>query len=102
MKQRLKARNSPAEEVYNNALRTGHKLLRVKNCMEDMDLFGLLFFAGGALWHTPNTELEDLASRLESEQTFKQLARMNRGWFSQARKDYDGTIGHHRNLLRIC
>ena len=67
-----------------------------------MDLFGLLFFAGGTLWHTPNPDLKDLASRLESEQTLKELADENKGWFSRARKEYDSTTGHHLNVLKTC
>jgi hypothetical protein len=67
-----------------------------------MDLFGLLFFAGGTLWRTHKQDLKDLASRLESEQTLRELADKNKGWFSRARKEYDGTTGHHPNVLTTC
>jgi hypothetical protein len=83
-------------------LRSGRKLLRLKNLMSDEDLYGLVLFSGGALYHTPYEELDDLVSRLESEQTFKQLTLLNKGWFSLARMEYYSMLGHRLNVLELC
>jgi hypothetical protein len=98
VRQLLKTHNSPAKEVHHHAFRTGRKLLRIKNQMHNMDLYGLLLFAGSALWHTNSKDLKGLVLRLESEQTFEVLTRQNKGWFSRAKKAYDGMLGRCLNL----
>jgi hypothetical protein len=98
LRQLLKTHNSAVANVHHHAFRTGHKLLRLKTQMHNMDLYGLSLFAGSALWHTPDEQLKDLALGLESEQTFEVLTMQNEGWFSRAREAYDSMLGLHLNL----
>jgi hypothetical protein len=102
LQESLGVQDSSTNEAHRTALRTGHKLLRLKSRMNNKDLYGLTLFAVGALWHTPDEELKDLESRLDSEQTFKDVTSLNRGWFSRAEKQYDGMMRHLLNVLRLC
>lgn len=70
--------------------------------MSDADLYGLVFFSGGALWHTPYQKLRDLVEPLQSEQTFKELTARHKGWFSRARKEYNGMIYRRLYDSGVC
>ena len=102
LQQLLEAHKCSAQTGPRHALRSGRKLLHLKNLMDDEDLYAFAIFSGGALYHTPYGELGDLALRLESEQTLKQLAALNKGWFRRARKGYDGMTSHPLSVLRLC
>jgi hypothetical protein len=102
LQESLGVHDSSTKEAHRTALRTGHKLLRLESHMNNKDLYGLTLFAVGALWHTPDEELQDLESRLDSEQTFKDVTALNRGWFSRAKKQYDGMMSHRLNVFRLC
>jgi hypothetical protein len=97
----LEAHKCSTQKVHRHALRSGRKLLRLKILMRDEDLYALALFSGGALYHTPYEDLRDLALRLESEQTFKNIISLDKGWFSQARKEYDSTFDHRLRVFTV-
>jgi hypothetical protein len=72
LQQLLKAHKCSAKNAHRHALKSGRKLLRLKNQMNDEDLYALVFFSGGALYH----------------------ARYEEG--------YDGMTSHRLNVLRLC